>query len=243
MVFCSAPDAFGSELSAAARWHQNMIVVFVTAGQENRPHAAVVPSNRRAFPPMSESTTSTPAPSVRSCPLPDLSTILPFDTASMSHQITGSGRSTAHAENPADTETSAAAQQPRAQKRQALLCSIVFSFQFLACLDTAGGSAPGYALGKVEMIIPQVCQNVVREITITILRTSRSPAAWKAAFPVRRLGGTPRPTARPSRAMQRMGSRHLGGADGGGTPSLPWVATGAATGFRSAARRCCASAR
>jgi hypothetical protein len=101
----------------------------------------------------------------------------------MSHQITGSGRSTANAENPADTETSAAAQRPRAQKRQALLCFIVISFQLFARQDTAGGSAPGYALGKVEVIIPQVRQNVVREIAFAILRTSQSDGDSPLYFP------------------------------------------------------------
>ena len=54
-----------------------------------------------------------PVLSVRSHPFPDLSAILPFDTASMSHQMMGAGRSAADTEN-ANAETSAEAQRPRA---------------------------------------------------------------------------------------------------------------------------------
>jgi hypothetical protein len=79
--------------------------------------------------------------------------------------------STANAENPTNTETSATAQRQCAPKRQELLFSIVFSFQSFARHDTAGSSVLGNALSKIEVIVPQVLQNVVREITFAILRT------------------------------------------------------------------------
>ena len=76
---------------------QYAIVRLPSAGEEKVAYPFFVPSMNKAevFAPPKPFVSDAPVLSVRSRPFPDLSAILPFDTASMSHQMMGSGRSAA----------------------------------------------------------------------------------------------------------------------------------------------------